>query len=166
MRKLSLGKRLLLGVCFCALALSSAYATASTLIWTPSTDIQTYKKIHLGADIYAPTTSKGTNTDNYDQHNYVLQVYGPVFSLLSDNPDDNLLSKLWRPLGKVMLETGFDYKKGFGSALDTYPWYFHFKYGVPEDAYFKNMPAFAVGAYDLGVKRNKTNNNKIGRAHV
>jgi len=58
-----------------------------------------------------------------------------------------------------MAETGFDYKKGLGSFYDTYPWYFHFKFGVPEDAYFKNMPAFAIGAYDMGLKRHKTDNN-------
>jgi hypothetical protein len=132
-----------------------AYATPSTLIWTPSTDIQPYKKIHLGADVYVPTEGKNTN----DQHNYALQVYGPTFSLLSDKPEDNLFGKVWSPLGKVMAETGFDYKKGLGSALDKYPWYFHFKFGVPEDAYFKNMPAFAIGAYDMGIKHNKTNND-------
>jgi hypothetical protein len=89
----------------------------------------------------------------------VQQVYGPTFSLLSDKPEDNLFGKVWSPLGKIMAETGFDYKKGFGLALDNYPWYFHFKFGVPEDAYFKYMPAFAVGMYDMGIKRNKTNNN-------
>ena len=126
------------------------YATPSTHIWAPSTDIQPYKKVHVTSDFYFPTTGKGTNADNYDQHNYVLQVYGLTFSLLSDKPEDNLLGKLWQPLGKIMAETGFDYKKGLGSFLDSNPWYFHFKFGVPEDAYFKNMPAFAVGAYDMG----------------
>jgi hypothetical protein len=148
---------LLLCYFFCISGL--AFATPSTLIWTPSTDIQPYKKIHLGADIYAPTTSKGTNADNYDQHNYVLQVYGPVFSLLSDKPEDNILGKVWSPLGKVMAETGFDYKKGLGSFYDSTPLYFHFKFGVSEDAYFKNMPAFAVGCYDMGTRSHRTDNN-------
>jgi hypothetical protein len=139
--------------------LSLALATPSTLIWAPSTDIQPYKKVHLGYDIYLPTTGKGTNADNYDQHNYVLQVWGPTFSLLSDRPQENILAKLWRPLGKIMAETGFDYKKGLGSYYDTYPFYFHAKVGVPEEAYFKNMPALAIGIYDAGTKHNKTNNN-------
>ena len=107
-----------------------AYATPSTHIWAPSADIQPYKKIHVTADTYTPTTAKGTNADNYDQHNYLLQVYGPTFSLLSDKPEDNLLGKIWPALGKVMAETGFDYKKGLGSFLDSNPWYFHFKFGV------------------------------------
>lgn len=143
----------------CTFVLTNAYATPSTLIWAPSTDIQPYKKIHLTVDNYTPTTSKGTNADNYDQHNYVLQVYGLTFSLLSDKPEENLLGKLWSPLGKIMAETGFDYKKGLGSFYDSYPWYFHFKFGVHEDAYFKNMPAIAVGSYDMGTRANRTNNN-------
>ncbi|MCX5668771.1 MAG: hypothetical protein NTX89_01435 [Candidatus Omnitrophica bacterium] len=140
---------------FCTFVLSNAYATPSTLIWAPSTDIQPYKKIHLGYDLYAPTTGKNAN----DLHNYVLQVWGLTFSLLSDKPEENLLGKVWRPLGKIMAETGFDYKKGLGSFYDSTPWYFHFKLGLPESTYFKYMPAVAVGSYDMGTRVNRTNNN-------
>ncbi len=129
-----------------------AFATPSTLIWAPSTDIQPYGKIHAGADVYAPTAKE----DHTGARAYVQQVYGLTFSLLSDKPENNLLGKLWSPLGKIMAETGFDYKKGFTKALDTYPWYFNFKLGVPEDAYFKYMPALAIGGYDIGTKHNKT----------
>ncbi|MFA5275912.1 MAG: hypothetical protein WC417_03360 [Candidatus Omnitrophota bacterium] len=132
-----------------------AFASPTTLIWAPSTDIQPYGKIHLNADVYVPVKSR----DHNDNELYVQQVYGPTFSLLSDKPENNLLGKLWSPLGKVMAETGFDYKKGFGPLLDRYPVYFHFKLGVPEDAYFKYMPAFAVGSYDMGYKHNRTDNN-------
>jgi len=117
------------------------------------------KKIHVTADTYTPTTKKATDANNYDQHNHVQQVYGLTFSLLSDKPEENILGKLWTPLGKVMAETGFDYKKGFGSFYDSNPWYFHFKFGVPEDAYFKNMPKFAIGGYDLGTRSHRTNYN-------
>jgi len=68
-------------------AISNLYATPTTLIWSPSTDIQPFKKIHLGYDIYAPIKSKSKNTEDMAQHNYVLQVWGPTFSLLSDNPE-------------------------------------------------------------------------------
>ncbi|MDD4954013.1 MAG: hypothetical protein PHG40_03790 [Candidatus Omnitrophica bacterium] len=152
-------KVILLGIIGCFASFTFAYATPTTLIWAPSTDIQPYKKVHVGADIYVPTTGKGTNADNYDQHLYVLQVYGPTFSLLSDKPEDNLLGKIWSPLGKIMAETGFDYKKGLGSFYDSNPWYFHFKFGAAEDAYFKNMPAFAMGVYDVGTKSHRTNND-------
>lgn len=133
----------------------SVFATPTTLIWTPSADIQPYKKIHLNLDGYFPVAKR----DYTGARVYVLQVYGPTFSLFSDKPDENLLGKIWKPLGKIMAETGFDYKKGLGSVLDQWPWYFHFKLGVPEDAYFKNMPAFAIGAYDMGIKHDRTNYN-------
>lgn len=160
-------KLLVLSFAFCALTFTLAYATPSTHIWAPSTDIQPYKKTHITSDFYFPHSGKTTNSDNYDQHNYVLQVYGLTFSLLSDKPEENLLGKIWSPLGKIIGETGFDYKKGLGSSLDTYPWYFHFKFGIPEGGYSRftcplgsmKSPAFAFGAYDIGTRSNKTNYN-------
>jgi len=137
------------------LIFTAAFATPTTLIWSPSTDIQPYKKVHLTVDNYTPVKSR----DHNDAQLYVQQVYGPTFSLLSDKPQDNLLGKIWAPLGKIMAETGFDYKKGFGPALDKWPVYFNFKFGIPEDTYFKHMPAFAVGCYDMGYKHNRTNYN-------
>lgn len=131
------------------------FATPSTHIWAPSTDIQPYKKVHITADNYTPVKK----SDLRGNRVYVQQVYGLTFSLLSDKPEDNLLGNLWQPLAKVGLEAGFDYKKGLGSFYDTYPWYFHFKFGLPEAAYFKDMPAFAIGAYDMGTRANRTNNN-------
>ncbi|MFA5795265.1 MAG: hypothetical protein WC980_09430 [Candidatus Brocadiia bacterium] len=132
-----------------------AEATPSTHIWTPSTDIQPYKKIHLTADWYVPNTGKDDNGNSL----HVLQVYGPTFSLLSDKPEDNLLGKIWSPLGKIMAETGFDYKKGLGTELDKSPLYLHYKFAAPEDAYFKGMPALAIGEFDMGTKQDETNNN-------
>lgn len=149
MRKLVIVALTVLG---CCLLVTFCYATPSTHIWAPSTDIQPYKKIHLTGDFYFPTTKK----DSADNHLHVNQVYGLTFSLLSDKPEDNLLGKFWFPLSKVMAEAGFDYKKGYGSVLDTYPWYFHFKLGLPEGAYFEYMPALAIGAYDIGTKHDKT----------
>jgi hypothetical protein len=149
-------KRSLCLVCaLCVFPFTYIYATPSTHIWAPSTDIQPYGKIHVTADTYTPTTREDMN----DSVIHVQQVYGLTFSLLSDKPEENFLGKLWEPLGKVMAEMGFDYKKGFGPSLDTYPWYFHFKAGVPEGAYFEGMPAFAVGIYDVGTNRNVSNNN-------
>lgn len=145
-------KIVILSFALCAVSFTLVFATPSTHIWSPSTDIQPWKKIHVTSDFYFPTTKK----DSADNHLHAGQVYGLTFSLLSDKPEENLLGKLWLPLGKIMAETGFDYKKGFGSVLDTYPWYFHFKLGLPEDAYFKHMPAFAVGIYDKGAKHNRT----------
>lgn len=99
MRELGTGRIPILSLIFGFLVSVSAYATPSTHIWAPSTDIQPYKKIHITADTYTPTISKATNADNYDQHNYVQQVYGLTFSLLSDSPEKN-------PLGKIMALPG------------------------------------------------------------
>lgn len=159
MKTLKISKPCFASALFQLFAFGFAFATPSTHVWAPSTDIQPYKKIHLTADTYTPIPAKGTNADNYDQHNYVQQVYGLTFSLLSDKPEENLLGKLWSPLGRIMAETGFDYKKGFGSFYDSTPWYFHFKFGLPEGAYFKNMPAFSAGAYDMGTRQHRTNYN-------
>lgn len=145
-----LGIMILMFACF-----ATAFATPSTHIWTPSTDIQPYKKIHLTVDNYTPIKGR----DGLGNLTYVQQVYGLTFSLLSDKPEENLLGKVWKPLAKIMAETGFNYKKGFGSFYDSTPWYFHFKLGVSEDAYFKNMPAIAMGSYDMGTKANRTNYN-------
>jgi hypothetical protein len=131
-------------LCICA-----AFAGPTALIWAPSTDIQPYGEIHLSVYNYTPLSTRS----------YVQQIYGPTFSLLSDKPENNLLGKLWSPLGKIMAEIGFDYKRGLGSTLDKWPVYGNFKFGVPENGYFKNMPAFAVGCYDMGYKYNFTNNN-------
>lgn len=132
-----------------------AWATPSTLIWTPSNDIKAFKVFHIDADNYTPLRSRDRNGNKL----YVQQVYGFETGLLSGNPETNVLGRIWEPLSRVMAEAGFDYKKGWGSTLDTWPWYFNFKIGVPEDAYFKYMPAFAIGIYDAGIKRNQTNYN-------
>ena len=137
-------------VCF-----TGAFATPSTLIWAPSTDVKPFGIFHLDADNYTPVKSRDHNGNKL----FVLQDYGLMVGLLPDNPQENPLGKIWSPLGKVMAETGFDYKKGLGSTLDKWPVYFHFKLGVPEGAYFKQMPAVAIGAYDMGYKHNYTNNN-------
>lgn len=147
--------RVFFGIIISLMLSLTVFATPSTHIWAPSTDIQPYKKIHLTSDVYIPVSDQDRNGNKL----YVQQVYGLTFSLLSNQSQDNLLGKLWQPLDKIMTEAGFDYKKGFGSILDKWPVYFNFKLGVPEDAYFKNMPAFAIGIYEMGYKHNYTDNN-------
>ena len=120
MKRMSLVILAIILVMFIAI---SVEATPSTHIWTPSTDIQPYGKIHLTSDWYAPTQ----DTDKTGAPVHVLQVYGPTFSLLSDKPENNCF-------GQVMAEAGFDYKKCLGTELDKSPLYFHYKLAVPEDA--------------------------------
>ena len=51
--------------------LNHAYATPSTHIWSPSTDVQPYKKWHLTADFYVPTES---NSDGSRANTFTVQV--------------------------------------------------------------------------------------------
>lgn len=114
-------------------------ATPSTQIWIPSTDIQTGKTAHLGIDNYTRSRTidgmKGAGI--YD--------IGLTFGIFS--------SKL------INVEVGMDYLTMGDEVYDKYPVYFNAKVGTPEGALFKNSPAIAVGAYNVGTKKNLTNYN-------
>ena len=121
------------------LLVTLCYATATTHIWSPSTDIQAYKKWHLTSDFYVPTENNSDGT----RANTVTNL-GLTVGVL--------------PFEKLNAEVGFDHKSGYGS-LDDYPWYFNTKVGIPENAYGKFFPALAVGIYDMGIKNDKTDYN-------
>ena len=127
--------------CFIAIAAitSSLFATPSTQIWSPSTDVQPYKVWHLGLDSYTRTTSKGAVTNNvYDA--------GLTVGVL--------------PYEKVQLETGIDYlETGTNSVADHSPIYFNAKLGTPEGSLASGSPAFAVGGYNFGTKTGVTTQN-------
>ncbi|MDO8662839.1 MAG: hypothetical protein Q7K98_06445 [Candidatus Omnitrophota bacterium] len=101
-------KILVLLFCYFFSILGAALATPTTLIWTPSTDIQPYGRIHLNIDNYTPVKSR----DHNDNQLYVQQVYGPTFSLLPDKPGGNGLasdSQSHKSLRvERMLEEGFE----------------------------------------------------------
>jgi hypothetical protein len=107
-------------------------ATPSTQIWIPSTDIQGYLNPHFGWDCYLTNTGLGAVTNA-----------GITIGVL--------------PFKKVGLEVGIDYRDIDGN--HQYPVYFNAKLGVPEDAFFKYMPAIAVGGFDFGLKDSATNFN-------
>jgi hypothetical protein len=118
---------------------ASAHATASTHIWAPSTDVQAFKKLHLTADFYIPTEK---NSDG-SRANTITNA-GLTIGIL--------------PFKKFNAEVGFDHKTGYGP-LDDFPMYFNAKVGIPEDAFGKFFPAFAVGMYDIGTKEDRTDYN-------
>jgi len=137
-------KILLTGAILCAglfYAKDSAFATASTHIWAPSTDTQSYGTGHITADVYIPAerSSDGTRPD-------AVTNSGLTFGIL--------------PFKKLTAEAGFDYKTGYGS-LDGYPIYFNAKLAMPEDAYGKYFPAIAGGMYDIGTRRDETDYNIV-----
>jgi hypothetical protein len=59
------------------------------------------------------------------------------------------------PFKKIGLEVGIDYRDLGGN--HSYPVYFNAKLATPEDAFFKYMPAIAIGGYDYGTKKNVNN---------
>jgi len=134
-------KAALLLISGCFLMVTACYATASTHIWAPSTDVQGYKKWHLTSDFYVPTESNSSGARPNTITNFGLTV-GVL------------------PFEKLNAEAGFDHKSGYGD-LDDYPWYFNTKVGIPENAYGKFFPALAIGIYDVGTKKNKTASNII-----
>jgi hypothetical protein len=107
-------------------------ATPSTQIWIPSTDIQGFLNPHFGWDVYLTNTGTGTVSNG-----------GITMGVL--------------PFKKVGLEVGIDYRDLSGD--HRYPVYFNAKLGTPEDAFFKYMPAIAVGGFDFGTKDSATNYN-------
>ncbi len=121
------------------MVVASVFATASTHIWAPSTDVQAYKKWHLTADFYVPTESNSDGT----RANTITNA-GLTVGIL--------------PFKKLNAEVGFDHKSGYG-ALDKYPMYFNAKVGIPEDSYGKFFPAVVFGMYDIGTKEDKTDSN-------
>lgn len=108
----------------------AAFATPSTQVWIPSTDIQAFKTLHLNIDNYVRTSN--SNAGTREPNVYVL---GPTVGLL--------------PFETVQMEAGFDYIAN-GTAYDNYPLYFHAKVATPENALFSQSPALAIGGYNFG----------------
>ena len=109
------------------LGAGTAYATPSTHVWAPSTDIQAYGVAHITDDIYVPVKKADDGSRLPTITNLGLTV-GVL------------------PHEKIGLEVGFDHIEG------DYPLYLNAKVGVPEGAYGELFPAIAVGAYSIGTK--------------
>lgn len=123
-------KSLLTAVAVVAMACGSAMATPSTQIWIPSTDVKGFKEVNIGIDNYmrfSPAANAGVNT--YD--------VGVTVGVL--------------PLENFKIEVGVDYMTDntAGSAMAKHPANLNFKGGIPEDAFFKGMPAVAAGMFGI-----------------
>jgi hypothetical protein len=135
--KMKLGRILAAASAIVALASSMALATPSTQIWIPSPDAKEFKAFHIDIDNYTRLSGKTGNG-------------------LNPNLYDIGLSAGVLPLENLHLEVGIDVlKSGFNSdaayPADRAPLYFNAKLATPEDAFgIKGLPAFAVGAYNLG----------------
>jgi hypothetical protein len=126
----------------CGLTATIAPATPSTQVWIPSTDIQPYKTVHLNFDSYLRTAKEDpANLTGAAPNQGLAPLYivGPTVGVL--------------PLEKIQAEVGFDLIYGGANTnfgLDKYPFYGHFKLGMPEDNTW--IPAVAVGMYNIGTK--------------
>lgn len=125
--------RLLIAVITIAALHDFVSATPSTQIWIPSTDVQGFLNPHFGWDVYLFNSGVGALSDG-----------GITVGVL--------------PFKKVGLEVGIDYRDLPGND-HRYPVYFNAKLGAPEDAFFKYMPAAAVGGFDFGTKDGFSNYN-------
>jgi hypothetical protein len=130
---------------FTVLGLSSMVwvlnATPSTQIWIPSTDIQGFKTVHLGLDNYIRTQLVN------GERGATIYDMGLTAGVL--------------PFKKVQAEIGADFLSMSDNVYDNDPLYFNLKVGTPEGSMFKGSPAIAIGAYNLGTKKDLTNYNII-----
>jgi hypothetical protein len=130
----------LAALALCGLTATIASATPSTQVWIPSTDIQAYKTLHLNVDSYIRTKANSNGANDPP-----LYLIGPTVGVL--------------PFEKLQAEVGFDLMYGgtnTAAGLDKYPFYGHFKIGMPEDNTW--IPAVAVGMYNIGTKKGEVNN--------
>ena len=108
---------------------ASVWATPSTQIWIPSTDIQPYKTFHLGIDNY---TSAFREVADDGGHDFATD-YGLTAGVL--------------PFEKLQLEAGIDLFEPADDSLQ-----FNAKLGIPEKAFGEYFPALAVGGFAFGTE--------------
>jgi hypothetical protein len=115
---------------------SIASATPSTTYWTPATmDIQPFGILHIGMDNYFTVFKKAEDGGG----NFPTDV-GLTMGVL--------------PFEKLQMEIGVDLLE---SSDD--PWYFNAKLGTPEDSLFKWSPGLSVGVFNVGTKKDVTDQN-------
>ncbi|MDW8056184.1 MAG: hypothetical protein RMJ13_05710 [Elusimicrobiota bacterium] len=114
-------------------------STPTTHVWAPSCDVQPYKVFHITADYYVPISKNNNGSFSAPVINSGLTV-GVL------------------PFEKFQAEVGFDHIAGYGSS-DEYPFYFNFKFGIPEDGFGKLFPQLAIGMYSIGTKPDLTDYN-------
>lgn len=120
-------KMLAVAAAIVAMASSSAMAFPTGQINIPSTDAKSLKELTIGVNNYARFSSAADAGVNY----FGIGLTAGVL-----------------PFEKIKLEVGTDYTTaGVGSA---YPFTFNAKLATVEDALITGMPAFAIGAYNVG----------------
>jgi len=115
-----------------------AFGTPSTTYWTPATtDIQPFGILHIGVDNYFTVFKKAKNGGS----SFATDV-GLTIGVL--------------PFEKLQMEVGVDLMEP-----TDYPISFNAKLGTPEDSLFKGSPAMNIGIFNVGTKKNVTNQNIV-----
>jgi len=129
---MKLGKVLAATMAVVALSCGTAMAIPSEQIAIPSTDAKGFKEVTVNVISTERFSSKpDAGASSYDA--------GVLVGVL--------------PYESLKLEVGFDYLTSnlqMDNSADNHPFYFNAKLATPEDLGVKGMPAFAVGAYNLG----------------
>lgn len=116
----------------------TAGATPSTTYWTPMTpDIQPYGVFHITYDSYFTVFRKAENG-------------------AGDFPTDIGLTVGVLPYEKLQMEVGFDLLEP-----SDYPLTFNAKIGTPEGALFQGSPTLYLGIFNVGTKKDVTNQNVV-----
>lgn len=115
-----------------------AFATPSTTYWTPATtDIQPFGILHIGVDNYFTVFRKAKNG-------------------ASSFGTDIGLTMGVLPFEKLQMEVGVDLIEP-----TDYPVSFNAKLGTSEDSLFKWSPALNIGIFNVGTKKDVTNQNIV-----
>lgn len=115
-----------------------AGATPSTTYWTPMVpDIQPFGVFHIGYDSYFTVFTKADDG-------------------AGDFPTDIGLTVGVLPYEKLQMEVGVDLLEP-----SDYPLTFNAKIGTPEGALFKGSPTLHLGIFNVGTKRDVTNQNVV-----
>jgi hypothetical protein len=120
------------GLAILALSTGVSFATPSTQLWNPSTDIQAAGVWHLGIDDYF--TIDDRTSGGYSYPTDIGATYGLV----------------------PRLEVGVDAL--LPTAVPGSQFVLNAKYGIPEDGI---LPAFAAGVYGFGLQPGITDQNII-----
>lgn len=112
---------------------SAAMATFSGQIWIPSTDAKGLGEVNISIDNYIRMSNKADAGSNYYDAGVTVGIL---------------------PFEKFKFEVGVDYLTDSlndgNSIYSAHPIYFNFKGAIPEDAFFKGMPALAAGMFGIG----------------
>src|SRR3989339_781222 len=123
---------------FFLLSTGIASATPSTTYWTPATtDIQGFGILHFGVDNYFTVFRKGKDG-------------------AGDFATDAGLTIGVLPFEKLQMEVGIDFLEP-----TDHPIFLNAKIGTPEGSLFNGSPALNLGIFNVGTKKDETNQNIV-----